>query len=35
VIPEIIVRNTIQDRTNGKDPQLDKAIEEIMAEVGK
>ena len=30
VTPDIPVANTIQDRTNGKDPQLDRAIEEVM-----
>jgi len=33
VIPDIIVRNNIKDRSEGKDPQLDKAIEEIMGEM--
>ncbi len=33
VIPDIIVRNNIKDRTDGKDPQLDKAIEEIMGQL--
>jgi tricorn protease len=31
VSPDIHVKNTFNDRINGKDPQLDKAIEEILA----
>jgi tricorn protease len=33
VTPDIIVKNTIIDRTEGKDPQLDRAIEEVMKEL--
>jgi tricorn protease len=33
VTPDIIVKNNIKDRTDGNDPQLNKAIEEIMAEL--
>ncbi|MDR0700645.1 MAG: hypothetical protein LBG28_15720, partial [Tannerella sp.] len=31
VTPDIYVKNTFKDRLNGDDPQLDKAIEEILA----
>ncbi len=30
VAPDIFVKNTFKDRLEGKDPQLDKAIEEVM-----
>jgi len=30
VHPDILVINTFEDKMNGRDPQLDKAIEEIM-----
>jgi len=33
VTPDIIVNNTIADRTAGKDPQLEKAIEEVMKQM--
>jgi C-terminal processing protease CtpA/Prc len=33
VSPDIKVINTFQDKINGKDPQLDQAIEEIMKEL--
>jgi len=31
--PDILVVNTFEDKINGKDPQLDKAIEEIMKQL--
>jgi tricorn protease len=33
VKPDISIKNTFKDRLEGKDPQLDKAIEEIMKEL--
>lgn len=30
VAPDIFVKNTFKDRLEGKDPQLDRAIEEVM-----
>ena len=33
VAPDIYVRNTFVDRVTGKDPQLDRAIEEVMKEL--
>ncbi len=33
VTPDILVINTFKDRLNGEDPQLDRAIEEIMKEL--
>lgn len=33
VKPDIYVRNTTLDRIEGKDPQLDKAIEEVLKEL--
>ena len=30
VQPDILVINTFEDKLNGRDPQLDRAIEEIM-----
>ena len=30
VAPDIIVKNTFEDRVKGKDPQLERAIQEIM-----
>ena len=35
VQPDIKVINTFDDKLNGKDPQLDRAIEEIMKQLGK
>ncbi|CAN5809967.1 S41 family peptidase [soil metagenome] len=35
VTPDITVINTFEDKLTGKDPQLDKAIEEIMKELKK
>ncbi len=34
VAPDINVRNTFVDRVEGKDPQLDRAIEEVMKQLG-
>jgi tricorn protease len=33
VKPDISIKNTFKDRLEGKDPQLDRAIEEIMKEL--
>jgi len=33
VTPDIQIQNTIQDRTEGKDPQLEKAIEVVMGQM--
>ncbi|MDR1895932.1 MAG: hypothetical protein LBR10_03990 [Prevotellaceae bacterium] len=33
VKPDIYVKNTFEDRLNGNDPQLDKAIEEILKDM--
>lgn len=33
VQPDILVVNSFEDRLNGKDPQLDKAIEEILKQI--
>ncbi|MFL5808356.1 MAG: S41 family peptidase [Flavisolibacter sp.] len=33
VKPDILVVNTFEDKINGRDPQLDRAIEEIMKEL--
>lgn len=33
VTPDILIINTFKDRLDGNDPQLDKAIEEIMKEL--
>ena len=33
VAPDIPVRNTFKDRLEGKDPQLDRAIEEVMRQL--
>ena len=33
VQPDILVINTFEDKINGKDPQLDRAIEEIMKQL--
>lgn len=35
VSPDIYVKNTFIDRLNGTDPQLEKAINEILKELGK
>ena len=34
VKPDIYVRNTFQDRLEGKDPQLDAAIKEVLQQLG-
>ena len=33
VQPDMMVINTFEDKLNGRDPQLDKAIEEIMKQI--
>lgn len=33
VVPDIFVKNTFMDRMEGKDPQLKKAVEEILKEL--
>ncbi len=33
VSPDIYVKNTFEDRMNDKDPQIEKAVEEIMKEL--
>jgi C-terminal processing protease CtpA/Prc len=33
VHPDILVINTFDDKLNGRDPQLDKAIEEILKQL--
>jgi tricorn protease len=33
VQPDILVVNTFDDKLNGRDPQLDKAIEEILKQL--
>ncbi len=35
VAPDIFVKNTFKDRLEGKDPQLDRAIDEIMKQLKK
>jgi len=35
VTPDVKVINTFEDKISGKDPQLDKAIEEVLVEVKK
>jgi len=35
VAPDIYVKQTFKDKNEGKDPQLDKAIEEIFKELKK
>lgn len=35
VAPDIYVKNTMKDRLEGKDPQLDRAIEEILKELSQ
>ncbi|HTD92721.1 MAG TPA: S41 family peptidase, partial [Chitinophagaceae bacterium] len=34
VQPDILVKNTFEDRLNERDPQLDRAIEEILKQIG-
>ncbi|AIM35338.1 peptidase S41 [Sphingobacterium sp. ML3W] len=33
VAPDILVKNTIQDRTEDKDPQLERAVQEILKDL--
>ncbi len=33
VAPDIYVKNTFEDRLKGRDPQLDRAIEEILKQL--
>ncbi|GHE29938.1 tricorn protease [Sphingobacterium griseoflavum] len=33
VAPDILVKNSVQDRVNNKDPQLEKAVEELLKEL--
>ncbi len=33
VAPDMLVKNSVQDRVNDKDPQLEKAVEEILKEL--
>jgi C-terminal processing protease CtpA/Prc len=33
VSPDIYVKNTFEDRINHRDPQIEKAVEEIMKEL--
>jgi len=35
VSPDILIINTFQDKLNGNDPQIDRAVEEIMKRTGK
>jgi tricorn protease len=35
VSPDVYIKNTMKDREEGKDPQLEKAIEIIMKKLGK
>lgn len=35
VKPDIYVKNTFKDRLEGKDPQLEKGVEEILRQLGK
>ncbi len=35
VQPDIKIINSFEDKINGRDPQIDKAVEEIMKQVGK
>lgn len=34
VSPDILIINTFQDKLNGNDPQIDKAVEEILKKAG-
>jgi tricorn protease len=34
VQPDIKLINTFDDKLNGRDPQLDKAVEEILKQIG-
>ena len=33
VAPDIYVKNTVKDREKGKDPQLERAIQEILKDL--
>jgi C-terminal processing protease CtpA/Prc len=33
VAPDIYVKNTFKDRLEGKDPQLDAAVKEVLREM--
>ncbi|MNN28156.1 hypothetical protein D3C81_1417150 [compost metagenome] len=33
VAPDIFVKNTVQDRMENKDPQLERAVKEILADL--
>ena len=35
VKPDIYIKNTFKDRLEGKDPQLEKGVEEILRQLGK
>jgi C-terminal processing protease CtpA/Prc len=35
VTPDIKVINTFEDKINGRDPQVDKAVEEVLSEIKK
>ena len=35
VQPDIKVINTFEDKINGRDPQVDRAVEEILRQLGK
>jgi C-terminal processing protease CtpA/Prc len=35
VQPDIKVINTFEDKLNGRDPQVDRAVEEIMKILGR
>ena len=35
VSPDIMVKNTFMDRLEGKDPQLERAVKELLGELGK
>ena len=34
VKPDIYVKNTFKDRIDGKDPQLERGVEEILRKLG-
>ena len=33
VVPDIYVRNTFKDRIEGKDPQLERGVEEVLRQL--
>jgi C-terminal processing protease CtpA/Prc len=35
VTPDIKIVNSFEDKINGRDPQVDKAVEEIMKQLEK